>query len=546
MLKHLHIKNYILIDEIDIEFDDGLNIIYGETGAGKSILVSALNLLKGQRTSFDHILDESKKALIEATFILTDDFIKTHPILKDYLDSNELIISRSLLPSKTSQIRINGELITLSELEEIAKDVIDITSSGSSFLLRTNEYQKNLLDKYIVSQIGRKSYDDYNAKYDEYLKAIKAKEEYLTYLRTNDIDSIRFKLEKLSKYNIKDNEYEDLKEEAIEAEKYSKNLAAYSNFEALDNDESFHDIMYKLTKCFNDIDDEDSQELISYIDEIRERVSHYASKSGEEEKNLQRVDYINSRIFELQPLIREYGSSHAVIQTIDELTSRLDEVTNSEDHIKSLDKKVEAKRAECYKLAKDLSSIRKEHAKKIDEYVQYEMKGLSLKEDGFKIDFAEKELSSSGIDEIEMLVCLNKGMGFKPLCQTASFGETSRLLIALIASLNKLAPIDTLILDEVDTGVSGKIGVSVAKKLIEISKESMVVAISHLPPVIASGDSFYRVYKEDENEKTNTHINKMSKEEALKDLAIILSGKDDDQKAYSLAESLVEEVHTKN
>jgi len=542
MLKHLTIKNFVLIEEIEIDFETGMNVLYGETGAGKSILVSALTLLKGERASFDKVMDENKKTLIEATFSFDDKFIEQHPYLKDYLEGHELIVSRSLLPSKTSQIRVNGELINLPELKSIMVDVIDITSQGTSSLLRSSQYQKMIIDSFIKASGNKEVFSIYDRSYNEYKLAQNKLAEFIDESSKNDVDTIRYRLERIKRFNIKENEVEELKRELEDIEGMAKNKENYVELARIyrSSGEIFASLRHILRQL-SDVDDDARSGLESY-ESLAFCLSELAQKGSNDEDDEARIDQINSRLFELQDLIKKYGSTHEILLAQRQLEEKLSIADSYESILADLEKKVELKKEECLSYASLLTEERMKAKKVIEDLVNKEMSLLALKEDGFKIAMKKGELSSTGQDEMSMLVSLNKGQEYRPLSEVASGGESSRLIIALISSFNKVAPSDTLILDEVDTGISGQVAIQVAKKIRAISATSLVLAISHLPAVVASADNFYKVYKNDEEERTITHLDKIDKADAINDLAKMISGKSDDKSAIEVAKSLVQEV----
>lgn len=544
MLKHLSIKNYILVEEIEIDFDEGLSIIYGETGAGKSILVSALSLLCGSRTSFDTVMDETKRTMIEGTFILSDDYILSHPNLKEYIDGNELIVTRTLSPSKNSQARINGLVVTLKELIEVMKDIIVISSQGSTSIFTSSSYQLEMLDKQLYKNNFGSFIEDYKQKYKVYKENIKKRAEYEEEINASDIEYLTYEIEKLSKYDVKKDEFETLSNDIEELQSIYDNSKAYQIFDEVTSGEEYIESMNKIYRALSSLNTEESNNLLNIMSELTSGINHLASFASYNEEDLSRLDQLNERLFELQPLMKKYSTTAEYFARLEELQEKLDRKQDSINVLAKMDKEIEESYKLCLEAGRALSERRKSAADELTKLVCNELSSLALREDGFKIDISQENISERGLDRVEMKVCLNKGQDFSLLKDTASFGETSRLLIALISSLNVLSPVDTLILDEVDTGISGKIAVTIAKKMLKISKNSSIVAISHLGPVIAAGDNFYHVYKSDDGDRTNTHLHKVILEEAINDLSIIISGKDKDEESISVAKKLMEEVRS--
>lgn len=544
MISNLRIKNFVLIDDLDIDFSKGFNVLFGETGAGKSILVNALTLLSGARSQFDKLNDEKKKAIIEATFILDDDFISDHEYLKEYLDDNVLVLTRILSPNKISTLRINGETVTLYILKRVANDVFSITSQGEQISLMNEKEQLNIVDKYVNETYGPDIFNEYDEKYNAYKKCLKDKEEFLENAKNNDIDIIRFKLEEIEKYNIKENEIEYLEnylnesnaaQEMIESGKALINLYngnIYENFA----DELTHSLNMLNKTSFAD----KAENILEKWNELSDLIYDLTSKFDEDEYDEEQIEKANERIYELNPLIKKYG--HVTQKIFDAkklLEDKIGEADNFDASLKEKEEKVSKAKEELIKYAEKLSKMRQDCKKNIVESVNNELSSLGLLNDGFDIQFNKKELSNDGIDVVKFVVRLNKGKAFESLSVAASGGEKSRLMIALIASFNKIKKFDTLIFDEVDTGISGNIALVVGKKIREIAKNSSVIAVSHLPSVVAAASNFYLVYKNEINGRTISHIKEIGEEEKIKELSKMLGGEDNIEEGKQLALKLI-------
>ena len=515
MISNLRIKNFVLIDDLDIDFSKGFNVLFGETGAGKSILVNALTLLSGARSQFDKLNDEKKKAIIEATFILDDEFISDHEYLKEYLDDNVLVLTRILSPNKISTLRINGETVTLNILKRVANDVFSITSQGEQISLMNEKEQLNIVDKYVNETYGPDIFNEYDEKYNSYKKCLKDKEEFLENAKNNDIDIIRFKLEEIEKYNIN---------------LYNGNI--YENFA----DELTHSLNMLSKTSFAD----KAENILEKWNELSDLIYDLTSKFDEDEYDEEQIEKANERIYELNPLIKKYG--HVTQKIFDAkklLEDKIGEADNFDASLKEKEDKVSKAKDELVKCAEKLSKIRQDCKKNIVESVNNELSSLGLLNDGFDIQFNKKELSNDGIDVVKFVVRLNKGKAFESLSVAASGGEKSRLMIALIASFNKIKKFDTLIFDEVDTGISGNIALVVGKKIREIAKNSSVIAISHLPSVVAAASNFYLVYKNEINGRTISHIKEIGEEEKIKELSKMLGGEDNIEEGKQLALKLI-------
>lgn len=543
MISNLVVKNFILIDDLDVSFDKGLNVLIGETGAGKSILVSALLLLTGIRSNFDRLQDESKKAIIEASFILSDSFIKDHPELIPYLADNNLTISRSLSPTKVSQFRVNGELISLSEARTFTRAIVDILSQGGESELVDPSYQLKLLDRSIKGKDFPQLIEEYQVAFKEYKGAIAAKEEFVKRSKEKDLDFIRYRLEEIEKADIKEGEIEEIKEELANAEKMESLIEGGERLSSLYSSNEFSGIAREITHGLAGLTSgrfkTKSEELITKWEDFYEELSDLVGEYDSLEIDTGRIDVLNDRLFSLKDLMKKYGEKTSdILDSKKDYETKILEVESYELFLKEHDSKIELSKEKCLLLANKIHEERLKAAKDLTALVCTEFKDLALKEDGFKIDVSsEDELGEKGNSRVEFMVGLNKGHPYETIKKAASGGETSRLMLALKKALNSLMPVDTLILDEVDTGVSGDVALKVGRKIKELSKTSTIIAISHLPPVAAGADKLYMVYKEDKDTRTNSYIKPLDEDESIVELAKMLGGNASDE-AIKLAQNL--------
>lgn len=543
MISNLVVKNFILIDDLDVSFDKGLNVLIGETGAGKSILVSALLLLTGIRSNFDRLQDESKKAIIEASFILSDSFIKDHPELIPYLADNNLTISRSLSPTKVSQFRVNGELISLSEARTFTRAIVDILSQGGESELVDPSYQLKLLDRSIKGKDFPQLIEEYQVAFKEFKGALAAKEEFVKRSKEKDLDFIRYRLEEIEKADIKEGEIEEIKEELANAEKMESLIEGGERLSSLYSSNEFSEIAREITHGLAGLASgrfkTKSEELMTKWEDFYEELSDLVGEYDSLEIDTGRIDVLNDRLFSLKDLMKKYGEKTSdILDAKKDYETKILEVESYELFLKEHDSKIELSKEKCLLLANKIHEERLKAAKDLTALVCTEFKDLALKEDGFKIDVSsEDELGEKGNSRVEFMVGLNKGHPYETIKKAASGGETSRLMLALKKALNSLMPVDTLILDEVDTGVSGDVAIKVGRKIKELSKTSTIIAISHLPPVAAGADKLYMVYKEDKDTRTNSYIKPLDEKESIVELAKMLGGNASDE-AMKLAQNL--------
>ncbi|MDD7549636.1 MAG: DNA repair protein RecN [Bacilli bacterium] len=531
MLANLRIENFAIIEDIDINFSKGMNVLMGETGAGKSIIIDALDLLSGGRSTFSKLRDDSKKAFIEGRFVFEDDFIEKNEEIKEYLEGNELVISRVLFPNKTSSCRINGLTTSLSNVQKIMKKVIDIHSQGDNSLLLDERNYLSLLDNYLEE----KDYDELKNKVSANYKKINLKrkeiEDYKKETNLVDEDYLRYQVEEISRFNLKENEIEDLNEELYSLDEYSKindSFKAFKDFYYGNNSISVDSFLSSLkgfiTPLNKSLLENEASKAIESIYELENNLDEMFSKYDKLDFSEERIDEINRRLYELSGLQHKFGKRTSdILARYEDYKTKLDNISNYQENLDRLENELEALRDETMKDSIKLSSLREKRSSKLIKAINDELNDLGIKEGGFSISLERKELSAFGIDQVNFMISLNKGMKFVSLKEAASGGENSRLMLALKTVFNKINPYDVMIFDEIDVGISGNIAFKVSKKIEEISSSSQVIVISHLVQVVANGDNHLFVYKEDGEEKTTSHIKYLTEEELVNEVAKMLS-----------------------
>lgn len=531
MLANLRIENFAIIEDIDINFSKGMNVLMGETGAGKSIIIDALDLLSGGRSTFSKLRDDSKKAFIEGRFVFEDDFVEKNEEIKEYLEGNELVISRVLLPNKTSSCRINGLTTSLSNVQKIMKKVIDIHSQGDNSLLLDERNYLSLLDNYLEE----KDYDELKNKVSANYKKINLKrkeiEDYKKETNLVDEDYLRYQVEEISRFNLKENEIEDLNEELYSLDEYSKindSFKAFKDFYYGNNSISVDSFLSSLkgfiTPLNKSLLENEASKAIESIYELENNLDEMFAKYDKLDFSEERIDEINRRLYELSGLQHKFGKRTSdILARYEDYKTKLDNISNYQENLDKLESELEALREETMKDSIKLSSLREKRSTKLIKAINDELNDLGIKEGGFSICLERKELSASGIDQVNFMISLNKGMKFVSLKEAASGGENSRLMLALKTVFNKINPYDVMIFDEIDVGISGNIAFKVSKKIEEISSSSQVIVISHLVQVVANGDNHLFVYKEDGEEKTTSHIKYLTEEELVNEVAKMLS-----------------------
>ena len=531
MLKSLRIKNFAIIDDIQIDFEKGFNVFTGETGAGKSIIVTALSYLFKGRSDSTLIRNGYDKAIIEGVFDIDDNLLKQELDNQDIEYDGELIVKRVIDKDNHNSIKLNQSSVTLNFLSDLLSKYVDIHSQKDSQYLFNVSNQMIVFNRYC--QIDDKL-REYQKLYDNYLKI---KHEYDDLVNNTynerEIEFFKYDLDELEKANLsldEESKLEELEKQLKSKERYLSVLNNSLNIYKQDGGVS--ELLYELVNNLN-ISDEKIVSIKGNIDDLKYQLDDEVSKLEDILNSINDVDYnleeIEERLYVYSKLSRKHKTdTKGLIDLLSDLKSKVASFEDRDRVIADKQKELDKAYLNAFKLAKEISDIRNEKAVILSRDIKKETDDLLLNNCVFKVDIKEKELSSNGIDAIEFLISMNKGEDLKPLKNVASGGEVSRLLLALKAVFVKLTNTDLLILDEIDTGVSGKVGLLVGEKIAKIAKNCQVLCISHLAMVAACASSHYYIYKEDVNSVTCTKIKKLDQEEIIKELANISSTSNDE------------------
>jgi len=550
MIKEIHISNYALISRLEITLSPGLNIITGETGAGKSIMLGALSLLLGARADLKAVRDTNKKSVIEATFDISG-----YRELKTMFDlaqvdwnPTDCILRREVSSTRTRAF-INDTPVTTQVLRDIAINLVDIHSQHQNLLLAQPAYQLSIIDNLadntaLLAQYTQ-AYADYRRCASEFIKArneiarSKADAEFLT-----------FQLEQLDRMNLKPGEKETLEQERDTLANMSqiKELLADA-IDALSGSRSggalpalshAADALRRLTPL---IDDKES--LLDRLESARIELQDIADTLADYDNRLaadpDTLEHIEQRLESIYTLESRHGveSTDALLQVRDSIASRLSSIENSADYLARLQERARNAKRQVIALAGDLSARRQAQAKVFaDELVQCALP-LGMKNLQCNIAFTHTEPGPTGTDAVEFLFAFNKNQTPMPVKDSASGGEISRLILSIKAIVAEKMQLPTIIFDEVDTGVSGDVAIRMADLMERISHTSQVIAITHLPQVAARGQSHFKVYKEDDDTATNTRIRSLDSEQRIEEIALMLSGSTTDTAARSTAANLL-------
>ena len=549
MLKRLSISNYALIDQLEIDFEQGLTIITGETGAGKSIILGALSLILGERADSTSIRDKDRKTVVEATFSIEDYnlevFFRDNDL--DYFD-DELIVRREINPNGRSRAFVNDGVVALSTLKELMTRLVDIHSQHSNMLLSRPAFQLSILDNIAGDD---EELNDYRGLYNEY----KATEHQLQELRDNydrnrsEEDYLRFQLGQLQETNLRHDEDEEL-------EQQQRRLA---------NATSLKEDLWKVINTLNSEDNsvlDQLQEVRSTLataeqnlDEIAgmsERVSNalidlkdIAQSVGAIEESLNSdpaaLQQVEERLNTIYSLERKHNAKtvNELLKLQEDYEQRLAAIDSSEERITQIQEMLESQHSAALQLARTISDHRKKAAGEFAATLQPLAQNLGMKNLQFHIDFKPVALNANGCDSVEFLFAFNKNQELMPVKDTASGGEISRLMLCIKSVIARSMNLPTIIFDEVDTGVSGEIAHKIGDMMGEISHKIQVIAITHLPQVAAHGDSHLRVFKTDTATQTVTSVQRLSDEEHVTEIARMLSGSELNQAAIDNARALI-------
>lgn len=540
MLLNLHIKNIALIDDIDIGFEDGLNILTGETGAGKSIIIGSLGICLGERFNKDLLRNEDEDGLVELVFTVDSDNIRKElEKLEISPDSDgQLLISRRVNKSGRTINRINDVSVTTAKLREVSELLIDLHAQHEQQMLLKKNKHLEILDRYGKNEIAeqkaviRAIYKDYILLKNRLFDMDISKEErlknkdYLTY-RINEIESASLKPgedEELEAYYKKAVNSKDILSAAADIYK----ITGYESTGSAANEIS-HALMTmkKLTELDGDLIDSFNtlQDIDGLLNDFNRDFSDYMKSmefdEGEFRQAEERLNLINT-------LKSKYGEDiEEILSSLEALKGQYEELVNYDERLSLLKEELEAVEDKLRKKSDELSSIRKKYAKKLCEMITVSLEELNFMSVSFDMAFNKSEgYSENGNDEAYFIISTNVGEPMKPLYEVASGGELSRVMLAVKACLANEDDTPTLVFDEIDVGISGKTAQKVAEKMSLISRNHQLICITHLPQIAAMADYHYVIEKEVENNKTISKIRKLAKDEEIDELARIIGGAD--------------------
>ena len=552
MIKQLYIKNFTLIDTLDMTFQPGFSVITGETGAGKSIILGAIALLLGQRADSKAIKSGADRCIIEAHFDLSrysmEDFFTEYEI--DY-DATDCILRRELTASGKSRAFINDTPVQLSLMRQLGQQLVDIHSQHQNLLLQEEDFQLNVVD--IIAN-DQKQLEQYRQLYQEYLsakKAVKEMQEAINKANDNQ-DFLRFQLSELKDADLSEGIQEELEQERetlSHAEDIKSGLFAADQLLSrgeggiVERLKEASKTLDAIKKVFPDILDVAERTESCYI-ELKDIAGDISSCAEDFDFDPQRLEIIHTKLDQIYSLEKKHhvDSVEQLIAIRDELAQQLDRIDNSEDELKNLQAKETALLNQCNETAGKLSLLREKAARKIEKEMLKRLVPLGIPHVRFEVQQAPKELSNDGADRITFLFSANTSTPLLPVSEVASGGEIARVMLSLKAMISGAVKLPTIIFDEIDTGVSGKTAEMMAKIMQEMgASDRQVISITHLPQIAALGTTHYKVYKEESQQGTISHMQLLQEEERVQEIAQMLSGSNVTEAAVVHAKELLKQ-----
>jgi len=538
MIEHLYIENVALIEKINIEFNKGLNILSGETGAGKSIIIDSISFAVGQRPGKDFIKKNASKALVELLFFIENDFVvdEIKALGVEIDEDNCILISRTLNASGKTVCKVNGKSITVGMLKEISSFLIDIHGQHEYQSLMNPVKHIAIVDKF-CGEIIDKFKNQLSEKCKEYKNILKSinniagdKRE-----RKRKIEAYQFQIDEIEEANLKENEEEEL----IARRKIlsnSEKLKEYSdtvlsilyrseNGSVSERIFSALDFLFKIAEL-----DPEQKEVCSLLEgisaDLEEVIGQVSGYYDSIENNSDELNTIEERLDFLYRIKRKYGKPiKEIISYGEKLKEKLDFIFNSEEELEKLSEKKKVIKSEIRKLCDSISNEREKAGVKIQKGIELALKDLGMKNARFKVDILQKEeFTTNGRDKVEFLISPNVGEDLKPLAKIASGGEMSRVMLAMKVILADADTIETFIFDEIDTGVSGRTAQQVAQKLSDLGRKHQILCITHLPQIAAMGDSHFLIEKKSDSKSTVTTICELDYKRIIFEIARLTGG----------------------
>lgn len=553
MLKKLDIRNFTLIDHLEMALYPGFSVITGETGAGKSIVIGAIGLLLGNRADAKQVKRGCDKCIIEATFDLS---IYHSDVLKDFFEDNDLdyepeecLLRREVNANGKSRAFINDTPVTLALMRELGEQLIDVHSQHQNLLLSKEDFQLNVVD--IIAR-DRQQLADYRAAFAEYRSAQRRLEELREQIATSrdNEDFLRFQQKELSEANLASGEQEQLEQEAelmSHAEDIKRALHE-ADYGLSGDDTGIVNLTRYIAAQLRSVADvyPEAQELAERLEscfvELKDISQEIASKVDDVEYDPQRFNLITQRLDTIYTLQQKFHvqTVYELLDRLNGINAQLDNIDNSDEELQELERSVEKLHAVCVEKAVVLTDMRRKSATVVEQELSKLLVPLGIPKVRFKVEVSPADLSTNGADKVMFLFSANSSTDMQPVSQVASGGEIARVMLSLKAMISKAIGLPTIIFDEIDTGVSGRVAEQMAHIMRDMGKANrQVICITHLPQIAAAGSTHYKVAKQETEQGTVSTMTQLSDEQRITEIAQMLSGSDVSQAAVDNAKSLL-------
>jgi len=560
LLAELSIKNFAIIESLTVSFDKGLTVLTGETGAGKSIIIDAISLLAGGRGSSEFVRFGEKRAELEGLFLIDEE---DHPCLQkcrefgiDVTDGM-VVLRRDISVNGKSICRINGKLVTIAILREIGRLLVDIHGQHDNQELMDENRHLHLLDEYGGEEI-KKAKEIYEELYEKYielkgrLRALTENEQEMAHR----LDLIQFQLKEIESANLEPNEDIKLQGERKQILNFEKVYKALQNaYDALQGEHRGLDWISLAMSHLEDVSslneklNEMSETMSNHYYMIEDLAFQLRSELDQLEFDPDRLNFIEQRLNEINKLKRKYGQSvEEILKYAALIEEEIETLENRDSHLHTLKQELESIQKDLLVEAKNVTKIRKKWAAILIKKIMEELKALYMDKTTFDIKFAQHEaeeinFTKEGIDQVEFYISTNPGEPLKPLAKVASGGELSRIMLAMKTIFSKHQGITSIIFDEVDTGVSGRVAQAIGEKIYRVSEGSQVLCITHLPQVAAMADTHLFISKETDEGRTKTKVTPLNNEEKIKEIGRMISGIEVTELTKKHAKELLEMAH---
>ncbi|MBP3283892.1 MAG: DNA repair protein RecN [Clostridia bacterium] len=548
MLSHVHIKNLGIIDEITIHFEKGLNILTGETGAGKSLIINAIHMILGNKMSKDFIRTGADKAVAEALFFIENDVLKSRLAALGY-EEDEIVIYRELLLNGRSVTKVNGRLVTLGELRALGELLIDLHGQHDNQSLLNPKNHLELLDNFAGKELTKRLLE-YKEFYEKRRK-IKEKMEQLggePEKRIRSMEFLKFQIEEIEEASLSVGEEEELIRKRnlfMNSEKIMRVLGACH--EGLSGDSGVLSRLEKMMSGLREIStvEEKYQEYEEKVSEIYYLAEDISSVLGRESEKVfvdeSEMNVVTDRLDLIFKLKKKYGADiETILKTLKEFHAEYEELLSSEEILTQLMRELEETEKKMRECGKVLSELRQKAGKKLETGLTEILTELEMPKSRFEISIRSSDhFGENGMDSVEFLFSSNLGESVKPLAKIASGGEISRIMLSLKNVLLNADIIPVMVFDEIDVGISGKAGFAVAEKMHEIAKDKQVICVTHLASIAAYADCHFYISKQDEDGRTVTRLKRLLPEERVQEVARIISGGNITEASLAHAKELI-------